>query len=158
MPDGLHVLWTTSNSARADILANHEVIAFKSCYTASDIGSSSELDQFKSWYLEIRDFLDTRPDKVFMIMSPPPRHRLRTDSGDADRTRAFADWLGSAEFLDGHPNLVYFDFFDHLADSGNMLRYEYEKYHSDGDSHPNALANQTIGPLFADAIAEAAGR
>ncbi len=157
-PDGLHAMWTTSNSARADILANHEVIAFKSCYPASDIGSTTELNQYKTWYLEIRDFLGTQPDKFFVIMSPPPRHRLATDSGDAGRARAFADWLGSAEYLDGHSNLVYFDFFDHLAGSDNVLRYEYERNHSGTDSHPNTLANQTVGPLFADALAEAAGR
>jgi len=157
-PDGLHNLWTTSNSARSAILANHEVIAFKSCYPASDIGSSTELAQYKTWYLEIRDFLDTRPDKVFVIMSPPPRHRLATDSGDAGRARAFADWLGSSEYLDGHPNLVYFDFFNHLANSSNVLRYEFERSHGDDDSHPNTLANQTVGPHFAATLAEAAGR
>ena len=32
---GLHRLWTTANSARDSILANHQVIAFKSCYGAS---------------------------------------------------------------------------------------------------------------------------
>jgi len=162
-PDGLHYLWTTANSARATILANHEVIAFKSCYPASDIGSASELNQYKTWYLAIRDFLDTQQDKVFVIMSPPPRHRLATDLDDADRARAFADWLGSPEFLDGHPNLRYFNFFDLLAhpadgsSSRNMLRYEYERSHSSSDSHPNTQANQTVGPIFADALVAAAG-
>ncbi len=156
-PDGLHNLWTTGNSARAEILANHEVIAFKSCYPASDIGSSAELAQYKTWYLEIRDFLDTRPDRVFVIMSPPPRHRLATDADDPARARAFADWLGSAEYLDGHPNLVYFDLFDELANDDDVLKYEYERSHSSDDSHPNATANAAVGPRFADALAAAAG-
>jgi len=156
-PDGLHYLWTTSNSARATILANHEVIAFKSCYPASDITSDAMLAQYKSWYLDIRDFLDTRTDRMFVVMSQPPRHRLANpDPSAAARARAFADWLGSPEFLDGHPNIVYFDFFDHLAGSDNFLRYEYERSHSDSDSHPNAAANRAVGPHFAAALADAA--
>ena len=35
------------------------------------------------------------------------------------------------------------------ASAGNLLRYEYEGSHSDSDSHPNTLANQTVGPIFA---------
>ena len=42
-PDGLYALWTTANPARAQILQNHQVIAFKSCYPASDVGSDAEL-------------------------------------------------------------------------------------------------------------------
>jgi hypothetical protein len=38
-----------------------------------------------------------------------------------------------------------------------MLRYEYEISHSNADSHPNALANQTNAPIFVDALVEAAG-
>jgi hypothetical protein len=161
-PDGLYKLWTTDNSARADILANHEVIAFKSCYPASDITSDAMLDQYKTWYLEIRDVLDQHPGHMFVVMSQPPRHRLRTDLAQADRARAFALWLGSEEFLAGHDNLVYFDFFNFLAhpDDGsaarNMLRWEYEKGHEDTDSHPNTLANETVGPVFVDFLCEVA--
>lgn len=156
-PDGLYTLWTTDNTARALILANHEVIAFKSCYPASDIGSEAELAQYKTWYRAIRDVLDTRTDRVFVVMSPPPRHRLATDADDAARARAFADWLGGDEFLDGHPNLVYFDLFDALAGDDDMLNYDYERSHTDSDSHPNAAANAAVGPLFAEALAAAAG-
>jgi hypothetical protein len=162
-PDGLHVLWTTANTARATILASHEVIAFKSCYPASAITSDGLLDQYRQWYLEMRDVFDQHPDKVFVVMSPPPLRRSVTDTAEADRARDFADWLGSAEYLGGRAHVVCFDFFDHLAhpDDGsadrNMLRAAYERA-TPGDSHPNVLANQTVGPLFAAALADAAGR
>jgi len=161
-PDGLHKLWTTSNGARNNILGNHEVIAFKSCYPASDITSDAMLEQYKTWYLEIRDVFDQYPNHMFVVMSQPPRHRLRTDVAQADRARAFALWLGSEEFLAGHDNIVYFDFFNFLAhpDDGsatrNMLKWEYERGHEDTDSHPNQLANETVGPVFVEFLCEVA--
>jgi hypothetical protein len=159
-PDGLYALWTTNNAARDSILANHDVIAFKSCFPASGIPSAAALDQYKTWYVAIRDVFDQHPDKVFVVMSPPPLHRLATDLDEADRARAFANWLASPAYLAGHPNVVCFNLFDHLAQPNdgsatrNMLRWEYEGSHTVGDSHPNSLANQTVGPLFAAALME----
>lgn len=160
-PVGLHELWTTSNSARDSLLSRYDVIAFKSCYPASDITSEAMLDQYKEWYLEMRAFFDSRPDKIFIVMSPPPRHRLATNIENADRARRFANWLVSPEYLAGHQNMVGFDFFDLCAqaDDGssnrNMLRYEYERSHYTTDSHPNALANETNAPDFVDILVNA---
>jgi hypothetical protein len=162
-PDGLYVLWTTPNAAREQILQNHQVIAFKSCYPASDVGSDGELAQYKTWYLAMRDVFDAHPDKIFVIISQPPRHRLATDRDDAARARQFAVWLGSAEFLAGHGNLRFFDLFDRFAEpddgsvTANMLRWEYERSHSGDDSHANAAANQAVGPEFAAFLIEVAG-
>ncbi|MDO9693434.1 MAG: hypothetical protein Q7W56_01740 [Candidatus Latescibacteria bacterium] len=162
-PDGLHALWTTANSARTQILQNHQVIAFKSCYPASDVGSDAELAQYKAWYLAMRDVFDEHPDKIFVVISQPPRHRLNTDRDDAARARAFAVWLGSADFLAGHHNVRFFDLFDRLAKpndgsaTANMLRWEYERSHSSDDSHPNAAANLAVGPVFAAFLIEVAG-
>ncbi len=62
----------------------------------------------------------------------------------------------SACLTPGHPNVFTFDLFDRLADpSTNMLRDDYQT--SEYDAHPNAHANQTIGPLFADFIDESIG-
>ncbi len=161
-PDGLLTLWTTPNGARDQILANHEVIGFKSCYPASNIETDAELEERKQWYLQMRDVFDQYPDKVFVVMSQPPRHRLATNAAEADRARDFADWLESDAYLDGHDNVVCIDLFNELAnpddgsDTRNMLRYEYERSHYDGDSHPNVLANETTGPWFAARFVEAA--
>ncbi len=161
-PDGLHKLWTTSNSARDSILTNHQVVAFKSCFPASDIGSEAELAQYKTWYLEMRTFFDTQPNTTFIVMSTPPLHRLATSVETADRARAFASWLSSEEYLSGHANLVCFNLFDQWAQPNdgsatrNMLRYDFELNHSSSNSHPNALANQTVGPIFADFLMQSA--
>ncbi|MHB8080445.1 MAG: FlgD immunoglobulin-like domain containing protein [Candidatus Krumholzibacteriia bacterium] len=162
-PVGLHELWTTANSARDSILANHQVIAFKSCFPASAITSDDMLAQYKTWYLEIRDELDRHPDHIFLVMSPPPLHPCQTILVDADRARAFADWLGSPAFLDGHANLRYFDFFAALAEprdspQRNTLRVEYRNTEDClyADSHPNTVANVAVAPLFVDALLGAA--
>jgi len=153
-PDGLHYLWTTSNSARETILNDHQIIAFKSCYPASNITSSEMLQQYKDWYLDMRDVFDAHPHRTFVVMTQPPRHRLRTNTSESTRARAFADWLSSSEYLAGHPNVRCYNLYDRMAhpDDGsgqaNCLRYAYERSHSDGDSHPNTLANQTVGPEF----------
>ncbi|MEP0814928.1 MAG: PKD domain-containing protein [bacterium] len=160
-PDGLHYLWTSQNAdavfSRNMILDNHEVIAFKSCFPAAGIESEAQLEQYKTWYLEMRDFFDTRRDKLFIVMGFPPLHRLSTDSAQAARARAFANWLSSGEYLgSAHPNLLCFNVFDQLAEpdgpspTANMLRSEYEISPTDGDSHPNTWANQNVGAALAN--------
>ena len=162
-PIGLHQLWTTDNAARDSILNRHDVIAFKSCYPNSAITSEAMLQLYKDWYLEMRDVFDQHHDKVFVVMSTPPLHRLATDLEQADRARVFADWLRSPEYLAGHDNIVCFDLFDHLAhpddgsDIRNMLRAEYEVWAYGDDSHPNALANSIVGPAFAEFMVTASG-
>ena len=137
-PEGLYYLWTTANAARDSILTKHEVIAFKSCYPASDIGSDAELEQRKQMYRDMRDVFDQHPDHIFVVVSQPPLHRLSTNLACADHARAFADWLKSPAYLAGHPNVVCFDLFDALAQPNdgsstrNMLRYEYELSHTVG--------------------------
>jgi hypothetical protein len=98
--------------------------------------------------------MDQYPNKVFIVVTPPPQIPFDTDPEAAARARAFADWLVSNEYLSGHPNVFTFDLFDLLADpSTNMLRADYQV--DEHNAHPNELANQTIGPLFADFIDQA---
>jgi hypothetical protein len=137
-------------------LLQHEVIAFKSCFPNSAIQSEAKQEQFRAWYLDMRDVMDQHPDRIFIVVTSPPLHPLATNAEEARRARAIADWLGSDAYLDGHPNVFTFDFFDLLADpSTNTLRAEYQLDPDQDDSHPNALANRTIGPLFVAFVDEA---
>jgi hypothetical protein len=140
-------------------LLQHEVIVFKSCFRPTNhIRSDEQLEQYKTWYLGIRDEMDQHPEKIFIVVTPPPLNPAETNPEEAARARAFASWLKSEAYLAGHPNVFTFDFFDHLAEGDpndsdyNMLRAAYR----DGDdSHPNRQANETIGPLFVAFIIEA---
>jgi hypothetical protein len=137
-------------------LMQHEVLIFKSCFPNSAITSEERLEQHKHWYLQIRKVIDQHPDKVFVFLTSPPLHPAATTQEEAARARRLANWLASDTFLAGHTNLFVFDFFDLLADSDtNMLRREYQRSSDEADSHPNARANQTIGPLLVDFVDEA---
>jgi hypothetical protein len=139
-------------------LMQHDVIVFKSCFPVSHVASDGQLERYKAHYVEMRGVMDQHPGHVFIVVTPPPLNPAATDAEIAARARAFADWLKSDEFLAGHRNVFTFDFFDLLAEGDaaapdfNTLRADYREGE---DSHPNQLANQTIGPLFADFIVEA---
>lgn len=127
-------------------LMQYDVIIFKSCFPTSNIGDDAQLEAYKSYYLAIRDRMDQYPDKVFIPVTPPPQVPANSNREEGVRARAFADWLGSDEYLDGHPNVFVFDFFGLLAGDDNFLRREYRS--DPYDAHPNERANQEIGPLF----------
>jgi hypothetical protein len=135
-------------------LMQYDVIAFKSCFPVSDIQSDDQLAEYKSYYLSIRDRMDQYPNKLFIVVTSPPQVAAYTEPEAAARARAFADWLASDEYLRGHSNVFIFDLFDLLADPfTNTLRADYQA--DEDDAHPNELANQTIGPLFANSIHQA---
>lgn len=137
-------------------LLQHEVIITKSCFPNSAIESDERQEQFQTWYLRMRDAMDQHPDRMFIVVTTPPLHPLATNVNEAQRARAVADWLKSDAYLGGQPNVFVFDFFDLLADpSTNMLRTEYQRSPDEPDSHPNQLANETIGPLFVAFVDEA---
>jgi len=140
-------------------LLQHEVIIIKSCFApANNIRSDSQLEDFKSWYTGIRHVMDQHPGKIFVIVTTPPLNPEETNPEEASKARAIAEWLKSKEFLNGHPNIVVFDFFDQLAVSApssseySMLRPEYR---NGADSHPTQTANEKIGPLFVDFVIRA---
>ncbi len=139
-------------------LLQHDVIALKSCFPASDIASDEQLAQYQEWYVGMRAVMARHPEHIFIVVTPPPLNPTATDAETAARARAWADWLGSDEFLAGHSNVLTFDLFDRLAEGDpsspdyNMLRADYREGE---DSHPNRRANETIGPQFADFIVAA---
>ena len=134
-------------------LMEYDVIAFKSCYPASNIWGDEHLAEYKSYYLSIRDRMDQYPHKIFVIVTQPPQVPNESDPSEAARARAFADWLQSDEYLAGHPNVFTFDFFGHLAGDDNFLRPEYRV--DEYDAHPNERANEEIGPLFVALVDQA---
>jgi hypothetical protein len=150
---------------------DYDVIIFKHCYPGADIGPDSgaaditssdrELQNYKLQFRALRATLDSYPNTKFIVWTLVPMN-----SGDsantaekAARAKQFVDWV-KGEWLteDGksHPNIFIFDFWGYVASTTpsqgpiNTLRTIYKR---DGyDSHPNTLANQTIGPDFSQFI------
>ena len=156
-PDGLATIFSQPLRDPPDntfsYLMQYDVIAFKSCFPTSNIGSDEQLAEYQAHYLTIRNRIDQYPNRLFVIVTQPPQVPAESDPDEGARARAFTQWLQSDEYLAGHPNIVVFDFFGYLADDDNFLRREYrEDAH---DAHPNERANQEIGPLFVDFIDQA---
>jgi hypothetical protein len=156
-PDGLAAIFAQPLHDPPDNTFSHliqyDVIAFKSCFPVSNIGDDAQLANYQSHYLAIRDRMDQYPEKTFIIVTQPPQVPANSDSQEAARARALANWLQSDEYLTGHPNVSVFDFFGLLSGEDNFLRPEYRV--DEYDAHPNELANQNAGPLFVAFIDQA---
>jgi len=155
-PAGYHEIFVEAPVFRDSLLGRHDVIMIKNDHSTGDIESDQQLDQYRAQYLEIRSVLDTFPDKLFVLISGPPRRPEKTTPEKAARARAFYRWLQSPEFLNGHPNIAFFDLFSELAypevegdPESNMLREEF-RVAATNDDHPNEHANLTVGPRLAD--------
>jgi hypothetical protein len=151
-PDGFYNLWLNVSEpewvySRNQIMNNYQVIAFKSCFISLyGLNSGNDLVNWQNMYLAMRAYFDAHPEKLFVIVTPPPLRASETNATSAALSRQFANWLNSADYLSGHANVVTFDLFGALANTNNVLRPDYDT----GDSHPNALANAIIGPVFAN--------
>lgn len=159
------------------ITQQYDVIIFKHCFPGASIKSdnstgqitSSEktLPNYKLQYRALRDLFDQYPNNKFIAWTLAPLHRLATNTEDATRSNEFVNWVTTqwlTEENKQHPNIFVFDFYalaaelDAKPQEGQQycLKYEYEGNHTDGNSHPNTLANQTIGPIFAQKIVDVA--
>ncbi|MFH1188670.1 MAG: hypothetical protein V1652_02365 [bacterium] len=149
------------------LTAEYDVIIFKHCFPGSVIledsgnpsisSSRKSLENYKLQYRALRDLMDSYPHNTFIIWTLVPLHRLATNAENAARAKQFVDWVKN-DFLqeDGekHSNIHIFDFWGLTAGTDNYLKYDYEKSHTNNDSHPNNRANQYSGPIFAQAIVD----
>ncbi|MBN2083003.1 hypothetical protein JW859_12460 [bacterium] len=157
-PEDLFNLWTSADPewvwTRNLIMENHEVIAFKSSFTASEITDGDMLAQYQTWHLGMRDFFDQHPEKLFVVITPPPLHPDETEHPSPIFARAFADWLTGNAYLQGHPNVVCFDLFDVLA-SGSTMPFPnvlLPGFRQTGD--PNSMPNEAGCQAAAMAMAQ----
>lgn len=126
----------------------YDTVIFKSCYPVTKIISDQQLKQYQKYYLSVRQRIDTFPNKLFILFSPPPLRLSLTQKEFAQRARKFANWLKSTDYVEKRKNILVFDFFDFLAGKiTNTLKPEYCRSIIT-DSHPNSKANIEIGTYF----------
>jgi len=65
-------------------LLQHEVIIFKSCFPVSHISSDGQLERYKLYYLAMRDVMDQHPDRIFIVVTPPPLNPAETNAEAED--------------------------------------------------------------------------
>ncbi len=134
-------------------MLEYDVIIYKSCFPSSNIDSEEMFRQYQHYFLSMRDVMDQHPDKLFIPFTTPPLVPNETSPENAVRARRWAAYLASDEFLAGHPNIRVFDFFSQLADDQGMLRADYRS--DEWDSHPNEVANRTVGPVLVTFVDQA---
>jgi len=158
------------------IAQNYDVIVFKHCFPGADIladeGNASvdsqrkSLENYKLQYRALRSLMDSYPNNKFIVWTLAPLHRNATSDANASRAKQFVEWVKNdwlAEDMKTHANIFIFDFFGVAAELSttpnygktNCLKYAYEGDHNGSDSHPNSLANQTIGPIFSQFVVDA---
>jgi len=159
------------------IAASYEIISWKHCFPGCHIESgdgvgdvSSEtmtLANYKAQYRALREKMDALPDNEFIVWTLAPLHRLVTNEDKALRSGEFVHWVKNEWLTEDekeHPNIHIFDFFGITAEQDEnpahgfqyCLKYGYERSHDKGDSHPNSLANETAGLVFARLIIDIA--
>jgi hypothetical protein len=152
------------------LAAEYEVVIWKHCYPGAaikadngtpDISSNRKsLENYKLQYEALKTEMSKYPDTKFIVWTLAPLHSLSTNADDAARAMEFVDWVNNDWLSENPGNIYIFDFYSLTAELSEnpaegqtgCLKYEYEKSHDSGDSHPNPTANLTIGPIFAQRI------
>lgn len=144
------------------------VIMFKSCFPNSALeGNPSDPPDPEGWltvghakyvYNEILHYFETRPDKLFIVITAPPL----SDPTYAENARAFNDWLVNDWLAENDytlPNVAVFDFYnvltarnahhwyqdgqiEHLTTGSNTLAYP------SGDDHPSEAGSRKATEEF----------
>jgi len=142
----------------------NRIIIFKSCFPNSDLGGSANdhpsdgewntVGHAKYVYNQLLDYFVTRPDKLFIALTPPPL----LDSKHAENAREFSRWMVEdwlVEYNYSGNNVAVWDFHNVLTHTDNHHRFlngviDYTisngngtlQYDSDGDEHPNDVGNR----------------
>jgi hypothetical protein len=137
----------------------NQIIMFKSCFPNSalsgrpdDPASDGEwftVGHSKYVYNQLLTYFATRPDKLFIAITPPPL----IDRSHAENAREFSRWLVEDWLAENNyplSNVAVWDYHNVLTDPDNHHRFqggsiEYIIHHgngslfydSDGDDHPN---------------------
>ena len=121
----------------------NEIIMFKSCFPNSHLGGNPNdppatgnnplrgqdawsehmtVANAKGIYNDILDYFESRPDKLFIVITAPPLVNTDTDASHAANARAFNNWLVN-DWLDGysHNNVEVFDFYNVLTSNGGNV-------------------------------------
>jgi hypothetical protein len=160
---GQHADYSRSTSV---VPGENTIVLFKSCFPNSalrgspsatppaigsnpmrGVGAGSDdhtVENAKGIYLDIRNYFQLRPDKLFIVITAPPL----SDSTYASNARALNNWLVQ-EWLRDYPlqNLAVFDFYNILTTNGGSA--DLNDLGAAGGNHhrlwQNAIQHKTDG-------------
>lgn len=130
------------------------IILFKSCFPASNIDSSSALENYKNWYRQLFEIYTLYPEKLFVPMSTPPLLKVNTSPEAAQRSLQFEEWLItdyvseyqdylSKQGLSLNQNLAPFPLHSLLSDKDGYLLHDF--WQDEYDDHPSLRSGKVVG-------------
>lgn len=166
----------------------NEIILFKSCFPNSGLGGDPNApipaidenpirtkyagDQAytvanaKGIYIDLLEYFETRPDKLFIVITAPPLAQKGSNLEQAANARVLNTWLIN-QWLVEYPlnNVAVFDFYNvltgpenhhhytdghivHISSPDNFAFYPSSK----SDSHPNQEGNQKATQEFVELL------
>jgi hypothetical protein len=141
---------TAPNTLRP-VPGENTIVMFKSCFPNSDVGS--DISDEKAIYDGLLPYMQQHPDKMFVLVTPPPMQEI----SDPLKTRELCDWLADRQsgWLAGLTtgNVFVFDLYNVLTDPDAHHRLiDGEEVHESvpgrdtlayptGDDHPNSDGN-----------------
>jgi hypothetical protein len=154
-------------------VGGNRIILFKSCFPnsnldgdpndppAANISHDYTVANAKAVYNHLLAYFQTRPDKLFIVITAPPLMASETDATRATNARAFASWLVN-DWLNGYPlaNVAVFDYYNVLTAPDNHHRWNNNAiehiigttsntaYYPSDDSHPNTTGQQKATSEF----------
>ncbi|HWC49504.1 MAG TPA: hypothetical protein VG448_11530 [Solirubrobacterales bacterium] len=161
-PRALLKLFTSEDpdvrSAREQVL-DFDLIAMKSCYPNSAIGSDVEMARDQEVYRRLLGSLAALPRNQFLLLTSPPLVPLRSRRAEGRRARYLAHWLSKEVELP--PNVAVFDLFNRLAapdgPHADRLRRRYRR-RLPIDAHPNVRAGEEVAPDLVESFVRSAAR
>jgi len=162
--------WSRLASAPA---GQNRIILFKSCFPNSNLDGNPNdppaanlshdftVANAKAVFNRVLTYFQTRPDKLFIVITAPPLMASATDATRAANARAFASWLVN-DWLVGYPlaNVAVFDYYNVLTAPDNHHRWNNNAiehvigtasntaYYPSDDSHPNTTGQQKATSEF----------
>jgi len=123
------------------------IVMFKSCFPNSHLGGSPSdpippiesnplrgedawsehhtLSNAKGIYIDLLNYFETRQDKMFVVITPPPLSQGSTSAQRAANARAFNSWLMTDWLADyPHNNVHVFGFYNVLTSNGGSTRID----------------------------------
>jgi hypothetical protein len=157
------------NRTLPDPGGENRIVLFKSCFPNSALdgnpndppteGTDFTVGNAKYVYNEILQYFQSRPDKLFVVVTAPPL----TDGTYAKNARAFNNWLVNNWLAENNyalPNVAVFDFYNILTAPENHHRVNNgaiehvidssrnTSYYPSGDDHPSQAGNRKATTEF----------
>jgi len=149
------------------------IVMFKSCFPNSDLSGDPDdppLDEpaggltvanAKAVYINLLTYFETRPDRLFIVITAPPLLESATSPARAANARAFNNWLVNDWLRDyPHANVAVFDYYNVLTGpdnhhwwTGSAIEHVQgtdsdTAAYAGGDSHPSTEGQQKATAEF----------